>query len=183
MALGDMHCEEGKQFSCEACAKAKAGRRLVGDSTVLDCEDARLPSAIGIGGTILDFLIAIFLMLYMFKGLAEICDSYFEPALQGISEALKLSADVAGATFMAAGSSAPELFTSIVGVFAVKNDVGIGTIVGSAVFNLCCIIGGTALFTPMVLKIDWKPITRDTFFYALSIAAMTIVLRDGLVTF
>ena len=95
----------------------------------------------------------------------------------GTSEAW---ADVAGATFMAAGSSAPELFTSLMGVFAVKNDVGIGTIVGSAVFNLCCIIGGTALFTPFVLKIDWKPITRDTFFYGISIAAMIYVLVDGL---
>ena len=76
---------------------------------------------------------------------------------------------------MAAGSSAPELFTSLMGVFAVKNDVGVGTIVGSAVFNLCCIIGGTAVFTPGVLKIDWKPITRDTIFYAISIAAMIYV--------
>ena len=84
---------------------------------------------------------------------------------------------------MAAGSSAPELFTSLMGVFAVKNDVGIGTIVGSAVFNLCCIIGGTALFTPVTLTIDWKPITRDTIFYGISIAAMIYVLRDGLVTF
>merc|ERR1719240_595576 len=58
------------------------------------------------------------------------------------------------------------------GVFAVKNDVGIGTIVGSAVFSLCCIIGGTAVFTPVVLTIDWKPITRDTLFYGISIVAM-----------
>jgi K+-dependent Na+/Ca+ exchanger-like protein len=88
-------------------------------------------------------------------------------------------ADVAGATFMAAGSSAPELFTSVMGVFAVKNDVGVGTIVGSAVFNLCCIIGGTALFTPAVLVIDWKPITRDSLFYLLSIILMITALRDG----
>lgn len=87
--------------------------------------------------------------------------------------------DVAGATFMAAGSSAPELFTSLMGVFAVKNDVGVGTIVGSAVFNLCCIIGGTALFTPRVLVIDWKPITRDSVFYLLSIILMITALRDG----
>jgi len=89
---------------------------------------------------------------------------------------------VAGATFMAAGSSAPELFTSLMGVFAVHNDVGVGTIVGSAVFNLCCIIGGTAVFTPGTLQIDWKPITRDTFFYAISIAAMIYVVADGTVT-
>ena len=93
---------------------------------------------------------------YMFWGLAIVCDDYFVASLEEISDALGLSADVAGATFMAAGSSAPELFTSLMGVFAVKNDVGVGTIVGSAVFNLCCIIGGTAVFTPGVLKIDWK---------------------------
>jgi len=119
---------------------------------------------------------------YMFWGLAIVCDDYFVASLEEISEALGLSPDVAGATFMAAGSSAPELFTSLMGVFAVKNDVGVGTIVGSAVFNLCCIIGGTALFTPITLKIDWKPITRDTFFYAVSIAAMIYVLADGSVT-
>ena len=114
-------------------------------------------------------------IFYMFWGLAIVCDDYFVASLEEICDALGLSADVAGATFMAAGSSAPELFTSLMGVFAVKNDVGIGTIVGSAVFNLCCIIGGTAVFTPGVLKIDWKPITRDTIFYAISIAAMIYV--------
>jgi len=119
---------------------------------------------------------------YMFWGLAIVCDDYFVASLEEICDALGLSADVAGATFMAAGSSAPELFTSLMGVFAVKNDVGVGTIVGSAVFNLCCIIGGTALFTPGTLKIDWKPITRDTFFYGISIAAMIFVLVDGNVT-
>jgi len=119
---------------------------------------------------------------YMFWGLAIVCDDYFVASLEEISEALGLSPDVAGATFMAAGSSAPELFTSLMGVFAVKNDVGVGTIVGSAVFNLCCIIGGTAVFTPGTLVIDWKPITRDTIFYAISIAAMIYVLVDGTVT-
>lgn len=121
-------------------------------------------------------------IFYMFWGLAIVCDDYFVSSLEDISETLHLSPDVAGATFMAAGSSAPELFTSVMGIFAVKNDVGIGTIVGSAVFNLCCIIGGTALFTPITLVIDWKPITRDTLFYAISIIAMIVVLRDGAVT-
>lgn len=51
------------------------------------------------------------------------------PSLEAISEKLDLSEDVAGATFMAAGSSAPELFTSVAGV-GVESDVGIGTIVG-----------------------------------------------------
>lgn len=67
--------------------------------------------------------------LYVYIGVAIICDDFFVPSLEAISEKLDLSEDVAGATFMAAGSSAPELFTSVAGV-GVQSDVGIGTIVG-----------------------------------------------------
>ncbi|KAI1240308.1 Sodium/potassium/calcium exchanger 3, partial [Lamprotornis superbus] len=70
--------------------------------------------------------------------------------LQLLSVRLHLSEDVAGATFMAAGSSAPELFTSVIGVFITKGDVGVGTIVGSAVFNILCIIGVCGLFAGQV---------------------------------
>lgn len=37
---------------------------------------------------------------------------------------LKLAPDVAGATFMAAGSSAPELATVVIGVFCAQDDIG-----------------------------------------------------------
>ncbi len=63
------------------------------------------------------------------KAIAIICDDFFVPSLEAISERLNLSEDVAGATFMAAGSSAPELFTSVAGV-STESDVGVGTIVG-----------------------------------------------------
>ena len=55
------------------------------------------------------------------------------PALEIITEKLDLTEDVAGATFMAAGGSAPELSTSFVGTFFAKSNVGFGTIVGSGV--------------------------------------------------
>uniref|UniRef100_A0A8C7XS16 Solute carrier family 24 member 3 n=2 Tax=Oryzias sinensis TaxID=183150 RepID=A0A8C7XS16_9TELE len=89
--------------------------------------------------------------VYMFYALALVCDDYFVPSLEKICEHLQMSEDVAGATFMAAGSSAPELFTSIIGVFITKGDVGVGTIVGSAVFNILCIIGVCGLFSLQVI--------------------------------
>lgn len=60
--------------------------------------------------------------------------------------ALNMSNDVAGATFMAAATSAPELFVNVIGTFITEGDIGVGTIVGSAVFNIlavaaCCGIG------------------------------------------
>ena len=83
-------------------------------------------------------------ILYMFYALALVCDHYFVPALDVIIEKFGISPDVAGATFMAAGGSAPELFTSIIGVFIAVSDVGIGTIVGSAVFNVLFVIAACA---------------------------------------
>ena len=59
-------------------------------------------------------------------------------------EKLSLSDDVAGATFMAAGSSSAELFLSFIALLepgAATDDTGAGTIVGSAIFNVCVTIG------------------------------------------
>uniref|UniRef100_A0A3B3ZAQ8 Sodium/calcium exchanger membrane region domain-containing protein n=1 Tax=Periophthalmus magnuspinnatus TaxID=409849 RepID=A0A3B3ZAQ8_9GOBI len=96
--------------------------------------------------------------VYMFYALALVCDDYFVPSLEKICERLHLSEDVAGATFMAAGSSAPELFTSVIGVFITKGDVGVGTIVGSAVFNILVIIGVCGIFAVQFIydeKVVW----------------------------
>ncbi|XP_025998944.1 sodium/potassium/calcium exchanger 3-like isoform X2 [Astatotilapia calliptera] len=60
-------------------------------------------------------LLHVLCAIYMFHALAIVCDVYFVPSLEKVSENLQLSQDVAGATFMAAGSSAPELFTSLIG--------------------------------------------------------------------
>lgn len=66
--------------------------------------------------------------------------------LIGDITALNMTNDVAGATFMAAATSAPELFVNVIGTFITEGDIGVGTIVGSAVFNIlavaaCCGIG------------------------------------------
>ncbi|RXM30460.1 Sodium/potassium/calcium exchanger 3 [Acipenser ruthenus] len=60
---------------------------------------------------------------------------------------------------MAAGSSAPELFTSVIGVFITKGDVGVGTIVGSAVFNILCIIGVCGIFAGQVMSVVTQILT------------------------
>ena len=112
-------------------------------------------------------------VIYMFVALAIVCDEFFVPALDVIIEKLGCSEDVAGATFMAAGGSAPELFTSIIGVFIAFSDVGIGTIVGSAVFNILFVIGMCALFSKTVLHLTWWPLLRDCTFY--SIALLTLI--------
>uniref|UniRef100_A0A7N8YCD9 Solute carrier family 24 member 3 n=1 Tax=Mastacembelus armatus TaxID=205130 RepID=A0A7N8YCD9_9TELE len=113
--------------------------------------------------------------IYMFCALALVCDDYFVPSLEKICERLHLNEDVAGATFMAAGSSAPELFTSVIGVFITKGDVGVGTIVGSAVFNILCIIGVCGFFAGQAVKLSHWALLRDSIYYTFSIAALIVV--------
>ncbi|XP_041864772.1 sodium/potassium/calcium exchanger 3 [Melanotaenia boesemani] len=127
------------------------------------------------GAVLLHALCAI----YMFYALAIVCDDYFVPSLEKISENLQLSEDVAGATFMAAGSSAPELFTSLIGVFITKGDVGVGTIVGSAVFNILVIIGLSGIFAGQTVALTWWSLFRDSFYYILSVLALILVIYDA----
>uniref|UniRef100_A0A3P8SLU5 Solute carrier family 24 member 4 n=1 Tax=Amphiprion percula TaxID=161767 RepID=A0A3P8SLU5_AMPPE len=115
--------------------------------------------------------------LYMFLALAITCDEYFVTSLEKVCEKLDLSEDVAGATFMAAGSSAPELFASVI-VFITHGDVGVGTIVGSAVFNILCIIGVCGIFAGQVVMLTWWAVFRDSFYYILSVVALIAFIYD-----
>ncbi|KAF4118974.1 sodium/potassium/calcium exchanger 2-like isoform X2 [Onychostoma macrolepis] len=122
-------------------------------------------------------------MLYMFIALAIVCDEFFVPALTVITEKLEISDDVAGATFMAAGGSAPELFTSVIGVFISHSNVGIGTIVGSAVFNILFVIGMCALFSREILNLTWWPLFRDVSFYIIGLIMLIVFFLDNYITY
>lgn len=63
--------------------------------------------------------------------------------LWGLSEA------VIGLTIVAAGTSVPELATSVVAAVRRQADIAIGNVVGSNVFNLLCILGVAGLVRPL----------------------------------
>ncbi|XP_055911886.1 sodium/potassium/calcium exchanger 3-like isoform X2 [Eupeodes corollae] len=92
-----------------------------------------------------------------------------------------MSTDVAGATFMAAATSAPELFVNIIGTFITEGDLGIGTIVGSAVFNTLGVAAVCGVVSGVTIKLDWWPLTRDTFIYGLTVSSLIVILYDGTV--
>jgi K+-dependent Na+/Ca+ exchanger-like protein len=117
-------------------------------------------------------------LLYIFVAIALVCDECFVPALEVITDVLELTPDVAGATFMAAGGSAPEFFTSLVGAFS-ESDIGTGTIIGSAVFNVLFVIGACAVAAQKPLELTWFPLARDSIIYAISLIVITCFFMDG----
>mmetsp|Transcript_6495 Transcript_6495/g.15838 ORF Transcript_6495/g.15838 Transcript_6495/m.15838 type:complete len:665 (-) Transcript_6495:58-2052(-) len=121
----------------------------------------------------------ILVIAYMLLGLNTVCDAYFTGALDTMVNRWDIKPDVAGATFMAAGGSAPELFTSLIGATISESDVGFGTIVGSAVFNVLFVIGLCGFAASEPIKLTWWPLARDCACYLCGLSLLAIFAKTG----
>jgi len=64
-----------------------------------------------------------------------------------IAQGIGISETVAGITIVAIGTSLPELITSITAIKKGHTDIGIGTIVGSNIYNILMIMGVASVIT------------------------------------
>ncbi len=80
---------------------------------------------------------------------------------------------------MAVGSSAPELAIALIALIKPGDhgDVGVGTIVGSAMFNVLVITGASALARPV--RVAFATVTRDVIAYVLSLGMLLWAFRDS----
>ena len=69
-----------------------------------------------------------------------------------IAQELGVSEAVIGLTIVAAGTSLPELATSVVSALKKNPDIAIGNIVGSNLFNILAIAGTSSMVKPIVAK-------------------------------
>eukprot|EP00438_Fugacium_kawagutii_P010349 Skav210920 [mRNA] locus=scaffold4127:68207:73315:- [translate_table: standard] len=162
----------------------------------------------------------------MVLGLNTVCDVYFAGSIDLLVDAWGLTPD---ATWMAAGGSAPEFFTSVIGatiapwrsdeepgavllkislgcpcwsilhlpedlwpsghllqsshveLTKAQNDIGFGTIVGSAVFNVLFVIGLCGYVAKGNIDLTWWPLFRDCSYYITSLAVLAAFVSDQVV--
>ena len=119
-----------------------------------------------------------FICFHIFCALTVVCDDYFVASLNRITKCLGLKPDVAGATFMAVGSSAPTLFISIISTFFTEGDIGLGTIVGSTIFNTLFIIALCGIGAGLTMRLNWYPLFRDSTMYIISVLILMVSLYD-----
>ncbi|MDO8574009.1 MAG: sodium:calcium antiporter, partial [bacterium] len=89
------------------------------------------------------FLILIGLTALLFGG------KWIVDSAVVIARSLGVSEGLIGLTIVAVGTSLPELATSIKASWDRKNDIAIGNIVGSNIFNVFFILGTTAVIKPI----------------------------------
>ena len=70
-----------------------------------------------------------------------------------LAAAMGVSDVVIGLTIVAAGTSLPEVFTSLVATLRGERDIAIGNVVGSNIYNILMIIGVSSMVTPDGLRV------------------------------
>lgn len=73
----------------------------------------------------------------------------FVNSATSIAKMLNVSDKLIAITILAGGTSMPELVTCIVAAFKKKGQLALGNILGSNVFNILLILGGSALIHPL----------------------------------
>jgi cation:H+ antiporter len=69
-----------------------------------------------------------------------------------IAELLGISNKIIGLTILAAGTSLPELATSVTAAIKKNNDIAVGNIIGSNIFNIFSIMAASIIINPIVYK-------------------------------
>lgn len=68
-----------------------------------------------------------------------------------VGEALGIPEAIIGLTFVAGGTSLPELFTSVVAMIRREADISLGNIIGSNIFNIGLVLSGVAVIHPLTV--------------------------------
>ncbi len=91
-------------------------------------------------------------------------------AVEKIAEMLGISETFIAILVVAVGTSLPEIFTSITAIKKGKQDIAVGNLIGSNMFNILFVLGTAATISPIPLQMDSLVIDALTFFL------MTIIL-------
>ena len=98
---------------------------------------------------LLDILLVVSGLLFLlFGGNMVVASAVKLAKMLGISEI------IIAVSIVAIGTSLPELFTSLIATLKDKQDIAVGNVLGSNIFNILWVLGVCALFSPIALQFD-----------------------------
>ena len=102
---------------------------------------------------------------------------FFVEGSSSVARLLRIPTIIIGLTIVAFGTSAPELAVSLSASLADSNDIAVGNVIGSNIFNLLVVIGACGVVAP--LAVDKKILYGDYLFGIMVTALMLALLtRD-----
>ena len=128
---------------------------------------------------LLSYLVVALSSFFTFLALAVVCDEYLCPAIDIVCSEKHIPDDIAGATLLAFGSSAPEIFMNLAATFKGAVSLSLPSILGSAIIAFGFIPPICAFAVPSPMPLRTPPLLRDTGIYCLSLALLWLSLSDG----
>lgn len=99
----------------------------------------------------LNCLLLVIGMVFLVKGA-----DWFVDGASNIAKAMKIPSLIIGLTLVSMGTSAPEASVSINSAISGMNDMSLGNVVGSNIFNTLFILGVSSLIVPLAISRDMK---------------------------
>lgn len=122
-------------------------------------------------GTWKDYLIFIISLIVLVKS-----SDFTVSSAVYIAEYFKISAWAIGATIVAAGTSLPEVATSVIATIKKKFGLSIGNVIGSDIFNTFGILGISSMITPIVLQSKNQILGMADSLFSVVILVVTIIV-------
>jgi cation:H+ antiporter len=116
-------------------------------------------------------------------GMLVLGSEWFTSGAIDIAEFLGVSELIIGLTIVAAGTSMPELATSVVAALRGERDIAVGNAVGSNLFNLMCVLGATALVSPGGIPVADSALRFDLpVMVAVAVASLPVFFTGYVIT-
>ena len=116
-------------------------------------------------------------ILYILAGLAMLVfgSRWLVEGATFIAQSFGISELVIGLTIVAAGTSLPEVATSVVAALRGERDIAVGNVVGSNIFNILAVLGMTSIVAPSGIAIAPAALSLDIpFMIAIAVVCLPI---------
>ncbi len=124
---------------------------------------------------VLSFALLIAGFILLVKGA-----DFFVDGSSSIAKLLKIPSIVIGLTIVAFGTSAPEAAVSIIAGIEKSNDIAVGNVIGSNMFNLLVVLGVSAAIKPVQIK--GQIIAKEYPFMLIATALLMVMSYDSVLS-
>jgi cation:H+ antiporter len=146
-----------------------------GDDTPV--ESAKVVPARGAAGILLQLV-----LVAAGLGLLVLGSRWLVDGAVAVAQALGVSERIIGLTVVAAGTSLPELATSVMASIKGERDIAVGNVVGSNLFNLLVVLGFSSALSPEGIRVPPDALAADLpVMIAVSVACLPIFFTSNLI--
>ena len=105
---------------------------------------------------------------------------FFVEASSSIAKTLRVPSIIIGLTIVAFGTSMPELAVSTTASLAGNNEIAVGNVIGSNIFNLLVVLGACGAIRPFAVQLRWDYAASVGVAAVLFVVFVAMTVRDAL---